>query len=242
MGLALVVCWFCFVVVVCCPCSGTCYRILAGGILLHVSSPGSLFLLFCFWLRPAWNRSSFFTGCPWNLYSLTFSHFHCLSLVTWLKALGASRKKKRTSNHTRRRLTLPEQKLICCVGAMQKGFVACPCIIPKNPLGKNYRPVQSVQQPRDFKRMRLKTHCHHKYNYWFRPFLLIFLLRISWIMRKTKSVEPSGTLRKKESCEKQKVKTGQGPPETQIPSGKTGTVVPCNSFKCSCWQRFYFNG
>ena len=38
----------CFAVVLfvwcsCCPCSGTCYRILAGGILLHVSSPGSLF-------------------------------------------------------------------------------------------------------------------------------------------------------------------------------------------------------
>ena len=49
LGLALF-CWlvcFCFVVVLfawcsCCPCSGTCYRILAGGILLHVSSPGSL--------------------------------------------------------------------------------------------------------------------------------------------------------------------------------------------------------
>ena len=49
------------------PVSGTCYRILAGGILLHVSSPGALV---CCLIEARWcGWSSFFIGCPWKLYS-----------------------------------------------------------------------------------------------------------------------------------------------------------------------------
>ena len=76
--------------------SGTCYRILAGGILLHVSSAGC----FLCWLDKtrSCDRRSFFAGCTCpctdQLY-LTFLFF-----VTWLKALGTLRKKADLQIHT----------------------------------------------------------------------------------------------------------------------------------------------
>ena len=84
-------CGACCFFVGCLFVSGTCYRILAGGILLHVSSPGSLF---CCLIETRWcDGSSFFIGCHWEVYSSSFT-LTFLSLVTWLKALGTSRKKK----------------------------------------------------------------------------------------------------------------------------------------------------
>ena len=60
------------------------------GILLHVSSSGSLC---CCLIKTCWcNGSSFFTGCPWEVYSLSFT-LTFLSLVSWLEALGTLRKK-----------------------------------------------------------------------------------------------------------------------------------------------------
>ena len=88
--LVVLVFWllFCRLLVLFVP--GMCYRILAGGILLHVSSAGPLLLLVG--LDPLVRREQFFHWlplcCVQFLLYLTF-----LSLVTWLKALGTSRKK-----------------------------------------------------------------------------------------------------------------------------------------------------
>ena len=69
--------------------SGTCYRILAEGILLHVSSAGC----FLCWLDLTARAidAVFFTGCPCPYTDQLYLTF--LFLVTWLK-LWAHREKK----------------------------------------------------------------------------------------------------------------------------------------------------